>query len=256
MKRFLGFICFVYVFIIIYVWTRGLLNNYISPNMQIFIKISIIPLLFMGIVFIFNKKIDYKFKISDIVLLLPLLMILLAGDGNLSLNLASNRMAISNEDRSKDEINIMVEDKKYDFDNVDYEIIDNNFSELASYLTFNKNGILNSGKTIRVKGFSVTNDPAIPNGLFAIGRYFISCCTADASFVGFYSKYDLSKIKNNTWYEIEGVLRNGKDTSGYNILYIDVINIKEISSENQYIYSCYSYGDGKCEDVKKYNLKY
>ena len=39
---------------------------------------------------------------------------------------------------------------------------------------------------------------------------------------------------------------------------MDIIkNIKEINSkEEQYIYPCYSYGDGSCSKVIEYNLEY
>lgn len=252
MKRFLGIICLLYAGLIIYVWCSGLLSNFISPNMQIYIKLSIIPLVLMGILFIFNRNIEYKFRISDLVLILPFIMIIIVGDGRLSLNLANNRMAVSNENRSKSEIKEEVLD--YDISKIDYEVIDKNFVELSSYLTFHENGIKEAGKTIRVTGFSIKSDPTIPAGLISIGRYYISCCAADATFIGFYLKTDID-IKEKSWYEIEGVLRHGKDKDGFDILYIEVVNIKEIES-GDYVYACYAYDSGLCEDVKKYNLKY
>lgn len=253
MKRFLGFTCLLYVGLILYVWISGLLSNFISPNMQIYIKLSIIPLFLMGVLFILNKNIEYKFKISDLVLLLPLIMLVIVGDGNLSLNLATNRMAVSNENRSKSEVVEEVVD--YDISKIDYEIIDKNFVDLSSYLTFHENGIKEAGKTIRVSGFSVTSDSNFPKGLMGIGRYYISCCAADATFIGFYFKTD-KEIKDNIWYQIEGVLRHGTDNQGYDILYIEVVNLEEVDKGNQYVYACYAYDKGMCDDVKKYNLKY
>ena len=54
MKRFLGFICLLYAGIIIYVKLSNNLNNYLAPNMQMYILLSIIPLIIMGLVMILN----------------------------------------------------------------------------------------------------------------------------------------------------------------------------------------------------------
>lgn len=114
------------------------------------------------------------------------------------------------------------------------------------------------GKKIKVRGFTVKKGlPYLPSGYFAIGKYIISCCAADARFGGFYAKYDLSKVKENTWYEIEGILEKTQDTEGYNILAIKVININEIDGNpaEQYAYLCYSYDDGSCSIMDKYDLE-
>ena len=91
-----------------------------------------------------------------------------------------------------------------------------------------------------------------------IGKYSISCCAADAEFIGFILDYDKNKIDNNTWYDVEGILELGEDSSGYQIMLVKVINIKELdeSKQEQYIYPCNNYGDGKCSEVLKYNLEY
>ena len=114
------------------------------------------------------------------------------------------------------------------------------------------------GKTIRVRGFAIKKADFLPKGYFAIGKYAISCCAADAGFTGFMSKYDNNKIKVNQWYEVEGVLRKGKDKDNNDTMYIEVINIKEIDSkkEEQYVYPCYSYGDNSCSGMTKYDLEY
>ena len=72
------------------------------------------------------------------------------------------------------------------------------------------------------------------------------------------AKYDLSKIKNNTWYEIEGVLYQDKDKNHTDIIAVRVINIKEIdgSKEEQYVYPCYAYDNGTCQEIQKYHLEY
>ena len=113
------------------------------------------------------------------------------------------------------------------------------------------------GKTIKVKGFSVKYSKYLPEGYFALGRYVISCCAADATFNGFFVKMDDHTIIHDKWYEIEGVLEKAVDNDGYQIMAIKIVNIKEIdgSKENQYVYPCYAYDDGECAETKKLNLE-
>lgn len=270
MKRFLGFICLLYASIIIYVKLSNNLKNYLAPNMQMYILLSIIPLIIMGLVMIINNKINYKFKVSDLILLLPLVMLIISGDGNLTMTLATNRsntFKSSNRELNKNKQNnnkeLLEEETEevskedYDFTNVDFNVIDESYSMLVDYLTYGANNSKFIDKTVRIKGFSVLKNNFIPDGYFALGKYAVSCCAADASFIGLISKYDNSKIKENTWYEMEGVLKRGKDKEGIDILYVKVINIKEINSkeEDQYVYPCYAYGDGKCTEVNKYNFE-
>ena len=284
-KRYLGLICLLYSGIFGYVVIFDKLKLFLAPQMQIYIKLSLIPLLIIGLVMLFNNKVHYKFKISDLVLILPLILLIFAGDGRLTSSFASNRTTnLNTENRTKSVEK--VEDKKdeeiielpkseeqieevkeepkeeitetYDFSNVDFEIIDANYSELSNYITFAPKADKFKGQTIRVRGIALKKASYIPDGYFAIGKYAISCCAADAGFTGFIAKYDNSKITEDKWYEVEGILEKGKDKDGYDIMYINVINIKEISSkgEEQYVYPCYAYDDGSCEAMSKYDLEY
>ena len=268
-KKFLGIICIFYSGIIIYVWVTGLLKNFLAPNMQLYLKISIIPLLLMGLVIIFNSKSNYQFKISDLILLLPLLMIFIAQDGRLTESLSSNRTSFNRENSIKS--SEIIEDEKikkeaeeeeekieYDLSNPYFNITDEVYNELANYISYAQKAEKFEGKTIKVTGFIQKYASYIPEGYATIGKYSISCCAADASFIGFFFKYDTSKIKSYKWYEIEGILKKGKDNDGYDILYIDVVNINEIDSkgEEQYIYPCYNYGEKYCKSLEKYDLEY
>jgi len=296
-KRFLGIICLIYVALILYVKLTGNLGNYLAPQMQKYIIWSVVPLLIIGLVICLNNHISYKFKFTDIVLLLPIVMIIFAGDGRLTASLANNRNTLykdasnkvtssneektdnkeetntsqeeqTNEETSKEENNteennneeIVTPEPKYDFSTVDYDVVDASYSMLTGILTYpDMNGYdINYfvGKKIRVRGFAVKKLQYMPTGYFSIGKYIISCCAADAGFGGFFAKYDLNKIKENTWYEVEGVFDKIKDNDGYNTLVINVINIKEIdgSKEEQYAYPCYSYDDGSCSALNNYDF--
>lgn len=260
MKKFLGIICLLYSLIIGYVIIFDKLKLFLAPNMQMYIKLSILPLIIMGIILIKDK--NYKFKISDLILLLPIIMIILCGDGKLSTTYAQKKTIVKDkpkqqkvikEEEDEEEINL-------DKDNLDiyFDVIDKTYMDLANYITFPYNNYKQyENKTIKVKGLVLKNAEYTPDGYFQIGKYAITCCAADSSFASFYVKQDDNNIKDNTWYEIEGILK--KTTYEYNnIMYIKIINIKEIDSskEEQYVYPCYSYDDGNCKEFLKYNLKY
>jgi len=264
MKRFLGIVCFIYSGIIIYVSTSDLLKNFLAPTMQLYIKLSIVPLLLMGIVMIFFKHTHYKFKVSDLILLLPIVMLIFAGDLRLSSSIAQNRVLNVSSDRKQVEEDIQIKDEEeiveeatYDFTDVDFNVVDASYYDLANYFTFISSANKYEGSTIRLRGFTLLDDTFIADGYFMLGKYNISCCAADAIFVGFYVK-DFEGLKENTWYEIEGVLFSSVDGDGYETMAINPINIKEIDAkdEDQYVYPCYSYDEGLCKEVEKYDLSY
>ena len=255
-NKFLGIVCIIYASIIIYVWELDLLKNFLAPNMQIYIKLSIIPLLIMGLIIIFNPKLKYRFKITDLFLLLPIIMLVLANDAKLGEKLSSNRTGFNREKAStKENIEVNNEIEEIDFNNPYFDIDDDMYMELANYISYTPNAIKFVGKTIRVRGFVQKYASFIPDGYFVVGKYAITCCAADSEYIGFFVKYDTSKIRSYNWYQIEGVLKQGKDKDGYNILYIDVVNIEELSdNEEQYIYPCFS--NNSCSKLDKYDLEY
>lgn len=266
-KKYLGLICLVYAGIILFVNHYNILRNFLAPNMQVYLKASIVPLIIIGLVILFSDHFHYKFKVIDIFLLLPVVMLIAAGDGRLTTDFASNRsMNIVNNKKNvkkenkeepkeeKKEIDV----EKVDLTQIDIDVKDESYLDLANYLTYNPKALQNEGKTIRVRGFTIDNTSALPDGYFGLGKYGVSCCTADAGFTGFVVSKSGHTIKANTWYEIEGVFEKTQDLAGYDILSIKLINIKEIdgSKEEQYVYPCYSYDDGQCTEVKKFNLQY
>ena len=253
-NKFLAVVCFIYSLLIIFVWFSGSLNNFLAPNMQLYLKLSIIPMVIMGIIIILNK-IHYKYKPTDLVLLIPVVMVFLAGDGNLTMTLASNKInRVKNND---DEIIEYTLEDNYDFDNAYFDVKDETYSYLANYITYMTGAKKFVGKTIRVKGFTIDYSDFLLDGYYAIGKYAITCCAADAEIAGFIIKTD-EKLKLNEWYEVEGVLEQGKDNEGYNIMVINVININKVSSkgENQYVYSCETYGKDACKELQKYDFEY
>lgn len=265
MKKFLGIVCFVYASLIVFIWLKGDLNNYIAPNMQMYIKGAVIPLIIIGIVLVVNK-INYKFKISDLVLLLPLLLIMFSGDGNLSINVAKVKATAKNRtktevvdnDPNKDKDPIDIEPANTQIDDFYFEIEDSNYSYLADYITYIPGAKKYAGKTIKAKGFAVDYSEFLTDDYFTFGRYMITCCAADAEYTGFMVKYPKDKIEYGKWYEVEGYLEQGKDSEGYDVMIINPTSIKEVKQgdSNNYVYSCDTYGKKACDDLLKYDLEY
>ena len=259
-NKFLGIICLLYSGLIGYVWIFNKIKNYLAPNMQIYLKISFFILLIIGILNIINKEIKYKLKKIDLILILPIIMFIISGNGRLTASLATNRMInINDKIENNEELNeekIDTENKEYDFTNPYFDVKDETYDGLSNYLTFTTKTNTYVGKTIRIRGLATNKQESILDGFFLIGKYLISCCVADASFVGFIVKKDEFKIQENNWYEIEGILERTKDKNKNSMMKIKIINLKEIDSktEEEYIYPCYTY-NSSCEAMSKYNLE-
>lgn len=274
-NKFLGIICLVYSFIIGYVWIFDKLKNYLALQMQAYIKISLFPLIILGIGLIVSKN-KSKFKISDIVLLIPLIFLFISGDGRLDVNFASNRLSDYNgkessisktksvikENNDKDtDFNDNLDYKNnninIDMSNIKYDIVDEAYNELAIYFAFDSKALKHEGETIKIRGFAVNNESYIPDGYFMLGKYVITCCAADSSFIGYAVKMGDFKIKNGAWYEIEGVLEKTDSGDDFSMMAVKVINIKSIdkNSEEQYVYQCFAYDkDGTCKKLQEYDM--
>lgn len=266
-NKYLSLICFIFSGIIIYVWSTNGLKNYLAPSMFNYIKITSIVLIILGVFLLFIKSHE-RFKASDIILLLPILMLILSGDAKLNIGFAENRAKkyrTNSEIKTTQEISIedttttttQIIDKDVEIPTIiDFELKDSIYSSLANYITFPSDDAINSlnGKTVKVRGFALTSMAIIDKNYFALGKYEMSCCAADAEFVGFIVKNNEVKIENGAWYELIGVLKPGKDKDGYNIMYVEIIDINKINEEEQYVYPCYTYDDGTCKDLQKYGL--
>ena len=260
-NKFFGLISILISLMIGYLYFNKTLGYFLIPSMQIYLLIAGVFLFFAGIILFMTSSKDGIY-ISDLVLFVPFIFLFLMGDGKLSTNLANNRSSsLQNKVAETSEVVTPVKkevDENIKIDTIDFDVVDESYAGLSDVITYglDKDKIL--GKTIRVRGFALKNTDFIPNGMFGIGKYMISCCAADASFYGFFvSTDDLSIIEEEKWYEIEGVLEEGLDTYGQKVIVVHLVNIKEISDKNEdyYIYPCYSYGDGSCKAVTKYNIR-
>ena len=271
-NKFLGIICFVYSIIILYVWFSGNLGNYLALNMQNYIKLSVLPLIILGIGLILSKS-KSKFKLTDLVLFLPLIVLFIAGDGRLTVSFANNRMVDYNGKKkiastssntnknnfstTNDTMNYTSNDSNVDLSKIKYDIVDEAYNELAIYFSFDSKSLKHEGETIKVRGFALEDESYIPDGYFMLGKYVITCCAADSSFIGYSVKKGDFEIKNGGWYEIEGVLEKTNLGEDFSVLAIRVINIKSIDNKNeeQYVYQCFAYDkDGSCSKLQEYDM--
>ena len=260
-KIFLGVVCIIYSFAFSYVWIFDKLKNYLSISMQNYLKVATIFIFILGIFYLFvgNKK--SRFKFSDLVLLVPIIFLFFSNDLILDSSFAGNRLDYQVEDtgdkvNSEKIFNDKLED--YDFSNPFFDITDPLFQTISMYMTSSSKANIFEGKTIRLSGMALLDTPFLHESDFMIGKYVITCCAADAMFNGFIIRYDRSKIKSDSWYMVEGVLHSSSDSSGHPIMIVNALNVVEIDSKNQekYVYPCYSYGNGECEKISNYGLKY
>ena len=264
-SRVFGVLFIIYSCIVAYLYFTKSISFYLAPKMQIYILISGPIFFLLGICSLFFKS-DSKFVLSDLILLFPILVLFLAGDGRPSAGFVQNRTSsLSNHANSSNVPLKMEQDQSFDvekykavdFKHVDFDITDEVYIGLSDYITYGKYSDRAIGKTIRVRGFIVKDVSYVPENLFAIGKYLISCCVADAGFGGYFAKSeDNSLFEENGWYEIEGVLEYDMDTYGNQVPVIHVVNYKKISSKGEelYVYPCYSYGDGSCKKIIEYHL--
>ena len=273
MKKFIGYICIYYSFIVGYIYLSGNLSNYLAPNMHKNIIIAGIVLLIIGLVLLRKEHTHYEFKKSDILLLIPIIFLFLAQDGQLDASITKSKTSkmapstttISKEKKEKEDNNTnnnsntrVSENISKNPNAIDFDVVEEAYLKLASDITYNAKLESIVGKTIRVKGFALKKDSYLPKGYFAIGKLLVSCCAADSGYGGFIAKYDLSKIKEDHWYEITGVIGETTDKYGNEIGYIEVTNAKEIKRKNEsmYAYSCDNYGDNGCDVLKNYDYEY
>ena len=265
-NRLIPIISILYSILLLFMAITGKLNYFLAPNMHIYFYLSIVPLFIIGLVTLF-KPLHIKIKLTDLILFLPIIMLLLAGDGTLSVSFAKSRVSNTQnktkavektkDTKKEDKKEEPKEDIKYDFSNVYFDVKDSTYQGLSSYLTYTSGARIYAGKTIRVTGFVIKNEVYLRDNLFGIGRYAITCCAADAEFAGFMVSYDASKVEENGWYTIEGVLKEDKDGEGYDILSIEAINVKKAKKPKEaYVYMCSEYGSGNCSDLQKYDFVY
>lgn len=230
-KNLIGTIFISYALLIFATYLIGTLNNFLASKMILGTLSSGIVMLVCGIIFIFDKSIYIKTKKYNYILILPFVMIFIAGNGELSLELASNRASnLSSNNGSAKVGEIIVSTLNSE---IEYQMTDENYMNIINHITNNVDE--NEGKTVRIRGYAITDAEYITEGYFAVGKYYISCCAADAGFVGILVENADISINKNEWFEIEGELKKTVSKYGEETLYIEPSKCVGIEEEGRYI---------------------
>ena len=92
------------------------------------------------------------------------------------------------------------------------------------------------GKEIETVGF-IYREEGFSYNQVAIARFAMSCCVADATAHGLVAEGDVTKLKNDTWVRVKGII----DTTEYNkgtVPVLKITSIEKISEPEQpYVYN-------------------
>lgn len=246
MKEKLLGIYFIIMGLMIYIlYFVGYLNNFLASKMIVFSLITGVIFLISGILILCNKIRNITLKKDSLLLIVPVIMIFVAGNGELSLELAkkrANNLALtgvsSTQSFTDTESDVVLNNNE----EVLYELNDSNYVITLNKLYENIDNI--EGSKIIIRGFTIKDTSVITAGYFIIGKYIVSCCVADAGVVGILVKEELISVNDNEWYEIEGVINVIEDNTGSKTIAITPTTIESIESENMYVYQTYAFLQG------------
>lgn len=240
------------------------IGKFVAPKMSIYIYISLPFLVLLLVNSIKNSNIKYKKNnksILNYICIVPIILGIIGINGNLSNeyisfkagttrnkqniivnssnseredsdenidnNLSNNTENVVEEDIQVDNNSIEgLESEKIDItinDDVYIKMLDDMYNSIDKYI----------GKKIKVQGCAFRMD-GMEKNQFAIGKYYMYCCAADMSLVGYLCEDsdDYSSIKNDNWYEVEGIITKHKYVDENNISsdepMIKITSIKEI----------------------------
>lgn len=89
------------------------------------------------------------------------------------------------------------------------EFTDKKFANYVS--TLDLYGEKLKGKRFKLKGFVYREPGNLKKNQLIVGRFIVSCCTADANVLGLIAQFDdAQQLKSDQWYEITGTLTTTK----------------------------------------------
>lgn len=120
------------------------------------------------------------------------------------------------------------------------EVPEHSYTEVLTTLDLYKEQFI--GKTIRISGF-VYKPAELAEDQFAVSRYVMQCCSADASPYGVLSSYPrASSLSEDAWIEVTGTIK----TTWLNeteLLAIDVQQVRSIEEPSDpYVYPNFEFG--------------
>ncbi|MFD1178998.1 TIGR03943 family putative permease subunit [Paenibacillus puldeungensis] len=241
------------------------LQYYIAPRMKPFIRYSIIPLVIMSLVLVYQAMFGKSSKLCDCERPLPVsgfknsvtygLFLLPLGLGMLLPNQAMGSAAAAQKGMSLTSPILAAERIEQFFQapdpyNVEFtelakrlypekviEVRPEIFSETIGAIELFKEKF--RGKSVKLSGF-VYQEPKVVGGHneFILGRFLVLCCTADAAPFGVVitSMQPLEGIGKDSWIEVEGTIEP-QTRQGKEIITIAASHIREIPHpKTPYVY--------------------
>ncbi|MDD2376719.1 MAG: TIGR03943 family protein [Clostridia bacterium] len=247
-KQFERLMILSYAIIMLFVVFSGLISQFVHPRMIPYIITCGIILLVFFVTDTFNKKVvSNRFVKSDIIYILPIILIFFVNNGDLSAIVIANKginvgkssteNIESNDIKKATEITneldkVELKDERIKIKKI--VIDDSNYVQTIIDISENLDSYI--GSEISFDGF-VYRDDSITNNNFVAGRLTINCCTADAQLFGYLCKYTgYAQLKDEEWVnitaKIETIIFEGKK-----IPYLNVGQVKIIDApKDEYVY--------------------
>jgi putative membrane protein len=227
-KYYKSFILLSYSGIIFFYYFSGIIKKLVHPRMHVFVLITALIILLFALLEFFINKNDEVRK-SNIIYLLPLLLIFFINGANLSNSIIKNKGVDIGKNQPSQNTNTKIDDT------VDKIIIsEDKYYNNTLDLIYNIDK--NVGKTVVIHGFIHRDNSTLENQ-FIIGRMAMVCCAADAYLIGLLAEYnDYKSIKTNEWYEMTGIISK-TEQSNFHIALLTITDVKKIDKpKDEYVY--------------------
>lgn len=210
-------ICFSLALMLILLITSNTLSLLINPGMQWLVLISILLLACLGIIQLWmlrEKELHRSSWFGYVMLFIPLFLFFFAPPKALDASIGEKKGVSFKNTKpaaaSQQQIVNDLEDpyKKIKNQMLKQQVIILNDEQYIDYIdTMNFYPKEFAGKKVKIRGF-VYRDETIGKNQFVVGRFAVTCCTADASVVGLLVQSKKAKqIKTNEWIEVTGTIQ-------------------------------------------------
>lgn len=250
-------LCFAVALMLISLLISGEISLYINPRFKWLIGISVLLLMILGMVQLWNLRGGELHRVGVwgyLLVGLPVFMYVLLPPKVLDASMAQqkgvtfvspNAVASTTSNQQGSTINeaepeIMVVENPYKkmIQEIKQQPViiftEENFTDYMNAISLYPEIV--KGKKIQLIGF-VYRDETLKKDEFVTGRFTVTCCTADATVVGFLTKWDQAEtLKLNQWVEVTGKL-DVVLSEGLNMPIIQLESYKTIEPlKDPYIY--------------------
>ncbi|WP_044641266.1 TIGR03943 family putative permease subunit [Risungbinella massiliensis] len=239
------FICFGLAFFMLELLMTGEISLYISPRLNWLVAVGIVLLVVLGVVQLWNLKKQDMHRIGAwgyVMAIIPMLLLLFVAPKTLDassvqkkgMNIASMQQPVEiAKDQGDPYLPIaekLAKEPVITFTEKDYVEIINTINMYPDRL---------KGKKVKMHGF-VYRDESLKPDEFVLGRFMVSCCTADGVVTGFLIQTDQAgTFRNDQWIEIDGSVET-EVVDGIPYPIIKLNNFKQIEPmKDPYVYVNY-----------------